>query len=360
MTEFLVHLPIMILALFIGSFVMPAVLDVSLRSRIFDRPDQRKWHKEPTPATGGVGILLTLGITLLIAPSGRQLLAAEPTICLGYMALTLIGVLDDRFHLSAILRLAVQIALALLITWNGTIITHGAGILGVQELSPVMQFVLTVVIVVGLTNAYNMVDGIDGLAGTQGIVSLGLFAAIILWMGSGEMLPVIMALMGTLVIFLRLNWSPARIFMGDGGSLPIGFLLAVIGVHLAMHATQLSMSNHALVIELLSGIFIGNVVDTLRVFINRMRQGRSPFSADRDHLHHWFLKNLRTHSQAVITMIALQAGVLAITILLHGTMGPSWIILIQGGIYIVVIRMLHFAYDLRCSYRMVRTMERAN
>lgn len=359
MKDLLLQLPILFLAIALGLLVMPAVIDLSLRGKWLDRPDQRKWHTAPIPATGGVGVLLVMVIIMLILPQGRVSIAAQPFLFFGYILLALVGIADDRVNLSARMRFAMQLLLAAAIAFNGHRITHLGGLFGVDGLPVVAQYLLTVLVIVGLTNAFNLIDGIDGLAGTMGVYMLFALILLGLWCGSVTEWPLQLALAGALLNFLHHNWRPAKIFLGDGGSLPIGFTLAVSGVLLMGHSARMNVADQSRMVELLCAVFMGPVIDTLRVFSNRIAQGRSPFSPDRDHLHHWFLKNLRTAPQAVVTILMVQVSTLLITYILHGTFGTTMIVLLQAAIHAAVVVALHLAWNLRRSYRMVRTLERA-
>jgi UDP-GlcNAc:undecaprenyl-phosphate/decaprenyl-phosphate GlcNAc-1-phosphate transferase len=358
MNDLFIQLPILFLAMTLGLLVVPAVIDISRRGQWLDRPDQRKWHTAPTPATGGIGVLLVMAIVMLILPQGRAFIAKEPFLFFGYILLAIVGITDDRVNLSPRMRFVLQLLLASAIAFSGHRITHLGGLFGLDLLPLAAQYTLTVLVIVGLTNAFNLVDGIDGLAGTMGVYILSVLILLGGWRGLQGAWPMQLALAGALLIFLQHNWRPAKVFLGDGGSLPIGFTLAVSGVMLMGHADQMPVLERGRIVELLCALFMGPVMDTLRVFADRIAQGRSPFSPDRNHLHHWFLKNLRTAPQAVITILIVQVATLVITYLLHGTLSTTVIVLFQALVQVMVLLALRLAWDLRRSYRMVRTLER--
>jgi UDP-GlcNAc:undecaprenyl-phosphate GlcNAc-1-phosphate transferase len=358
MNELLIQLPILFLAMTLGMLVLPAVIDIGRRGHWLDRPDRRKWHTTPTPVTGGIGVLLVMCIVMLMLPQGRTFIIEEPFLFFGYILLALVGIADDRVNLAPRMRFVLQLLLASAIAFSGHRITHLGGLFGMDALPLAAQYALTVLVIVGLTNAFNLVDGIDGLAGTLGVYMLMALVLLGAWCGVDNIWPMQLALAGALLIFLQHNWRPAKVFLGDGGSLPIGFTLAVSGVMLIGHSSQMPAMDRGRMVELLCALFMGPVIDTLRVFANRIAQGRSPFSPDRDHLHHWFLKNLRTAPQAVVTILIVQVSTLVITQLLHSTLGTTLIVLLQALIQLSVMFTLRLAWDLRRSYRMVRTLER--
>jgi UDP-N-acetylmuramyl pentapeptide phosphotransferase/UDP-N-acetylglucosamine-1-phosphate transferase len=193
----------------------------------------------------------------------------------------------------------VQIALAFLIALSGIRITSFEGLFGIDELPLYSQYSFTILAIVGITNAFNLVDGIDGLAGGLGFMSLITLGVFLTISGDVSGALIAFALAGGLLAFLHYNFSPARIFMGDTGSLVLGFIIAVLCIRMlnVNSVSQNPVVNHIPVFIL--GVVLIPVFDTLRVFAIRIWKGKSPFEADRTHIHHLLTNNGFSHAFAV-------------------------------------------------------------
>jgi UDP-N-acetylmuramyl pentapeptide phosphotransferase/UDP-N-acetylglucosamine-1-phosphate transferase len=206
--------------------------------------------------------------------------------------------MDDMNDLRARNKLAIQLALATLIAFSGVRINNLNGILGVHELPVTAQYTLTILIIAGITNAYNLIDGIDGLAGGLGFMSLIIIGLFLTLSGDANIALIAFALAGGLLGFLYYNFNPARIFMGDTGSLVLGFVIAVLTVRLIQFNTtgSFKLIQHAPVFGL--SLVMIPVFDTLRVFATRIWRGRSPFDPDKTHIHHLLTNNGWSHNFA--------------------------------------------------------------
>ena len=197
-----------------------------------------------------------------------------------------LGILDDLKDLSARYKFIIQAGLAALIALSGIRITSFEGLLGIGELPLAAQYSFTIIAIVGITNAFNLIDGIDGLAGGIGFMSLMTLGFFLTISGDANTALIAFALAGGILAFLYFNFNPAKIFMGDTGSLLLGFVTAVLCVRL-LQVNQLIEGQalpNAPVFVL--GIVLIPVFDTLRVFATRMWKGKSPFAADKTHIHH--------------------------------------------------------------------------
>src|SRR6185503_12393696 len=177
-----------------------------------------------------------------------------------------LGIMDDLKDLSAKYKFIIQFGLAALIALSGIRITSFNGLFGIQDLNLSAQYTLTILAIVGITNAFNLIDGIDGLAGGLGFMSLLTIGLFLTMSGDGNTALIAFALGGAVLAFLYFNFNPARIFMGDTGSLVLGFVIAVLGIRLMqvnLHAAK-PVLPHAPVFVF--GIVLIPVFDTLRVF----------------------------------------------------------------------------------------------
>ena len=283
--------PIRVLAYKIGAIDIPA--------------DARRMHKKPIPRLGGLAIFASFTITAVIfcEPSSTLL-----SICLGGLLLCALGTLDDIFRLHWLLKLLVQLAAATFAVLNGAVInfvTIGDTLISLGAWS----IPLSILWITGLTNAINLIDGLDGLAcGVSAICSLSILGVTLL-MGDFSAALATAILAGSCAGFLPFNKHPARIFMGDTGALFLGYTLAVISVEglFKLH-TLLSF-----IIPL--SIFALPILDTSWAIIRRLLHGKSPFSPDRGHLHHKLIDLGFTQKEAVGIIYALCGllGLVALT-----------------------------------------------
>lgn len=275
---------------FVTAFVVsmvsiPLVIMLVNKYRLHDIPDMRKEHITPTPTLGGIAIIV--GMIISLAFWFPFSISDETITCFFSIAILFVmGITDDVKNLSAKYKLIVETALALLIALSGTRITTFGGLFGLNELSITAQYSFTILVIVGITNAFNLIDGIDGLAGGlsfMSLVTLGIF----LTMSNDKSFALIaFALAGGILAFLYFNMNPAKIFMGDTGSLVLGFIIAIL-------CTRLIQANSMAVQPLLRtaplfalGMVLIPVFDAMRVFTLRISKGQSPFSPDRTHIHH--------------------------------------------------------------------------
>ena len=292
------------------ALVVPLVRRIGLRWGLVDRPDPRKQHTAPMVRLGGIGIVagFSLALTLTWLAGGFADLAPDKdrliwTTLAGALCFFVIGLADDLFALPPLPRLVGQVAVAMVVWDQGVRIgsielpfdaLNGAHL----TLPPLLSLLATVVWLVGITNAINWLDGLDGLAaGVSGIAAIGLLSvSFSLAQPAAGLLAA--ALAGACLGFLRHNFNPARIFMGDGGSYFLGFALAAISiVGPAKGLTGVSLLLPLLILSL-------PLADMSAVIMGRLREGRSPFYPDRRHLHHRLLRSGLSHRRTVVVIYA--------------------------------------------------------
>lgn len=297
---------------------------------LVDKPNERKLHLGNIPLIGGlaafVGLLAGAVIEGKIDLFTNMLLATAAV-------LALVGALDDRFDLSVRSRLLVQtLAVLTMVAVTGEHI-HTLGHLFGHELElGVFGIPLTVVAVIGLLNAFNMMDGIDGLAGTLALVSIG---AIIMYQGAPEWhgVIVLVLLAAALVPYLVVNLGLVgrKIFLGDAGSMVIGYLLAWTLIHLSQDIQTHELST----IDVLWCVALP-LLDTLAVMVRRMRERKSPFKPDRGHIHHMMMKAGLGPRTTLVTLVVL-AVVLALTGMLTHSLTPGSNLLAFGALTVIYI-----------------------
>jgi UDP-GlcNAc:undecaprenyl-phosphate GlcNAc-1-phosphate transferase len=302
----------LLLSLFITLTLVPVFRKQAVRLHAVDVPNERKVHSQPVPRIGGAAMAFgVLGPVLLWRPEEPLLLplVAAAGLVAGF------GFFDDLRELGSGAKFAAQVAAALtVVVWGGVQIRSLGDLLpeGVL-LPPVVAVPLTVVAIVGVTNAINLADGLDGLAGGISLLSF----MVLSWLGfeSGRMEVALVAacVCGAIFGFLRFNTHPASIFMGDAGSQLLGFLAIVL---------SLAVSQRAPYSPFFPLLLLGfPVFDTVRVMVERLRRGLPPFRADRNHFHHKLLAKGFYHSEAVTLIYLIQASLTLAAVLFR--FGPD-------------------------------------
>ena len=284
-----------ITAFIAAMILMPPLIALIRRYQLYDVPDLRKEHTDPVPTMGGIAVCISMAVACTLWYHFTPNLFTF-SFFFSMTALFGIGILDDVKDIPAYYKFLLQLGVALLVTVAGVRITSFNGLLGIYELPLTAQYLFTIVAIAGITNAFNLIDGIDGLAAGLGFMSLAVLAVSLTLSNNANEALVAFALAGGLLGFLYYNYNPARIFMGDTGSLVLGFVVAVLCIRLM----QLNIGRphafvpHAPVFAL--SIVLIPVFDTLRVFSLRIHKGQSPFSADKTHIHHLLTNNGWSHS----------------------------------------------------------------
>jgi len=265
----------------ISVFAIPSIVFVAHIKNLLDEPNKRTMHKSLTPRLGGLAIFAGFFSSLTIFGEldfGVQQLLA------GAIIIFFIGLKDDIVSVSAFKKFFVQILAAGIVMFMGGIrITDFHGVMGLHVVSDQLSYAFTFFVIIGITNAINLIDGVDGLAGTIIAIiciSFGFFFYFNQDLYSFAYAFVAASLLGSIIGFLRYNLQNAIIFMGDTGSLVCGFIISVMAIQfIEMKGTETSPC------VAIAILFIP-ILDTLRVFFLRIINGISPFSPDKNHIHH--------------------------------------------------------------------------
>ncbi|MDW8326393.1 MAG: MraY family glycosyltransferase [Anaerolineales bacterium] len=296
------YLPIIIAAAVLAFLATPVTLWLARRWGLVDQPGLRKAHRAPTPLLGGLA--LYLGVTLAFIAFGQTGWVTEGIGILGGATLLFAtGLWDDRFGMPAWLKLAACGVAALFLSAFGV---------RVQLFNLLwLDTAITVLWVVGITNAANLMDNMDGLAAGLTAVAAGFFFILAALEGQGLVASLAAALLGASAGFLFYNLAPAVSFMGDAGSLTLGFLLAALGIQIRFLNYPLASTWMAPIVVL--GLFI---FDTTLVTVSRLRRGRSPFQGGSDHISHRLTQLGLSKPRAVLTLYvaAFTLGATAITL----------------------------------------------
>lgn len=281
----------------------PIVKKIALKLQIIDMPEgDRRVHNKPMPLLGGLSIYFSFIITLVLKEG--DFTRPEMGLVLGATIIVIGGFLDDKFDIKPRYKLVFQIAAAIILIIYGVkivIITNPFSSLYQSISVGVMSIPLTIIWVVGITNALNLIDGLDGLASGIGLISSLTILIIALLNNRYEAAVLAIILCGAILGFLPYNFNPASIFMGDTGAQLLGFLLAAISIEGAIK----SAAAFSIAVPILAlGI---PIYDTLFAMIRRKINGKPIMQADRGHLHHRLLDMGFSQKQAVGTMYAISA-----------------------------------------------------
>jgi UDP-N-acetylmuramyl pentapeptide phosphotransferase/UDP-N-acetylglucosamine-1-phosphate transferase len=279
-------------AFLVALFAVPSIIHIAHLKNMLDTPNGRTVHSSLTPRLGGVAIFAGFMSALTIfAPMNngvKELLA-------GCIILFFVGLKDDLVGMSVAKKFVGQLLATGIVMIVGDIrITSFQGILGISELPIGVSYAFTLALIVGITNAINLIDGLDGLAGTIVLIIVSTFGYYFYTYGGhdfGNYVFVSVCLIGGMLGFLRYNFHRANVFMGDTGSLVCGFIVSVLAIQFIEMGIPVGSPfpfvAGAPAVAL--GILFVPLFDTLRVFIVRMMAGRSPFSPDKNHVHHRIL-----------------------------------------------------------------------
>ncbi|MFT3903166.1 MAG: MraY family glycosyltransferase [Niabella sp.] len=292
----------------IAYLAIPVVIHIADVKKLFDIPDERKLHKNAIASLGGIGIFLGfISAGLIFIPFSKY--AEFQYFLAASFIIFFIGLKDDLVLISATKKLIAQIIVAAIIIHLGGIrIDSLHGIFGIYEIPEAYGILLTYIIIILIINAFNLIDGIDGLAGSLSLFVLLLLGSYFYLANMPVYTMFALALAGGILAFLIFNFQPAKIFMGDSGALLLGTISAILVlkfINVAGSAT--SSMPVASSVALGVSIIIIPIADTLRVFSIRIFKGRSPFSPDRNHIHHLLVDRGLNHS--AVTLICLSANI---------------------------------------------------
>ena len=289
-------------AFLITFVVIPKVIFFAERLRLIDSAGERAAHKGSVPIFGGIAIFSGLMFSLLFWAELENI----QFILVSFLIVFFVGVIDDLLALSPSKKLVGQIISVLILVYLQEIqIDNMHGVLGIYELPGWISTLFTVFVVIVITNGFNLIDGVDGLAGGIGVIASFVFGIIALFMEQTDMAMIAFTLMGALLGFLKYNFHPAKIFMGDTGSLVVGMILSVLAINSISHGLvtdNIKLPNKG---PLLAIAFLAiPLFDSLRVFVVRIMQGRHPLFPGREHIHHALLDLGFGHKYTSLTLYA--------------------------------------------------------
>jgi UDP-GlcNAc:undecaprenyl-phosphate GlcNAc-1-phosphate transferase len=349
-------------ALAASALITPAVRALALGRDLVDRPNHRKVHTGRIPRLGGVSlggaILLAAGVIALVSPSARFVWAAHATrwgtLMAGAALLGLVGLFDDLRTVTPRTKLLFQVLAGLLAFWGGNQFRFfEGGVIG-QPAGEVLNLAATLFWIVAITNAMNLIDGLDGLA--AGITAIAIMALGIIAWGHGHQATALLAAVvaGAVIGFLPFNLHPARIFLGDSGSFLLGYLLATLSIQTLQQQAPVSSS------VVILFLFSVPLLDTTLAIVRRTLRGHDVFAADGNHIHHRLLRQGIGHGRSVLILwgTSLLFGGMAIGLSLFRSSHYAGLLQLGAILLLVIAAARLGALEVRDLLHVVRGNER--
>lgn len=310
-----------LIAVALARIIIPRILIISLRKRLFDTPDARKVHKKPVSRLGGVSFFPAVLFTVTFLIGVCDMTGWVPLVnvsrywvqalllCSGLTLLFIVGIADDLIGVRYRQKFLVQLVAAAMFPLAGLYINDFYGLLGIHYVSSFIGVPLTLLLVVFITNAVNLIDGIDGLASGLSMVALSVFGTLAVIDGRWMSALLAFATVGVLLPFFFYNVfgnadRGRKIFMGDTGSLTLGYILSFLAVQYTMNTYEAGINYEGAMLIAFSVLLVP-CLDVVRVVLGRVRRGRDPFMPDKTHIHHKFLAMGFTPRRAMISILCI-------------------------------------------------------
>lgn len=320
-------------ALFLTTALIPLCIRIAPQLGLIDLPNEsRKVHSQAIPRSGGLAMALGIALPLVwFLPSDKELLH----LCIGGLVIVAFGLLDDSKNLNYKWKFLGQILATLIVMRGGFILQH-LPLLWLDDLPMWLTYPLTFLFILGVINAVNLTDGLDGLAAGTTLLALAVLLVLSLQTEQQNAAFIALTVIGGILGFLRYNTHPAQVFMGDTGSQSLGFIAACLSI--AVTQSPLSAASVALPLLIL-GL---PVLDTLTVMTIRILERRSPFSPDRNHIHHQIMALGFRHNEAVGIIYLLQILLLALAFSLRFE-SDRWLLAVYALFCLALIGTLRLA-----------------
>lgn len=340
-----VNLAACITAFLISFITLPVIIKYFLSKNLVDSPGRRKVHKKITPSMGGISIFLGFLIATLIWMDYSEWQITRYVLA-SLVIVFLLGVRDDIVPFQAKQKFFGQIVAVIILLFSGIQIHSLYGLFGISEIPTPAGYFLTAFVIVLITNSFNLIDGLDGLAGTIAMVALTCFGWWFYSVGDTLFGLLCFSMLGGILAFLVFNWEPSEIFMGDTGAMVIGMFLAVCVIHFmntnydlpAAHTMKFTGTVAAGI-----SVLIVPLSDTLRIIIIRIMRGQSPFNPDKSHIHHAIMRIGMTHAKTSIILGFVNVCFVAL-VLFFKDLREAWllaiIVLIASILSIILDRLI--------------------
>lgn len=340
--NYLVEIGLIFITSFIlGMAIYPVFIRLYTKKRIFDKRDSRKIHLQDVPTMGGVPMFIAFLVTIFIWSSFSAL--AENRFLIGSLIFMMfVGLRDDFINLRPTIKLLSQLVPAIVIFYFTDIrIESLYGFVSDSPFPVWLSLPVTLFTVIVITNSFNLIDGLDGLAGTISLIVLTVLGAWFTLIEDYIFSLVLFAMAGGLFAFLQFNWQPAKIFMGDTGALILGFIISVAIIRFINLNYELPADSafkfKGTIATALAVLFIP-LFDTLRVFILRLIKRKSPFQADKNHVHHILFRVGMTHKQAVLFLAGVNLIFVTLVVILRNVSDNLLVpIILVTGLFLALL-----------------------
>lgn len=339
-----------LLSLVCGFAFTPVILDYCKRKKLYDIPNDRKVHHTAVPRLGGISffpsMLIAFAVILMFLPTQEKYTLPvniwSAVFLMGLLVIYCMGIVDDLLGLNATTKFCIQIATGCLLPFAGLYINNLYGLFGIYEIPYYVGIPLTVFVIVFIDNAINLIDGIDGLASGISLLALGGFLAYFIYYDVFIHTYCVLAsgLIGALIAFSYFNLfgtteRNTKIFMGDSGSLSLGFTLGFLAVKCASENTAIWPSRPEALLVPMTLLFVPTA-DVVRVTFYRLYHHYPLFKADKNHIHHKLMRAGLTQHQTLLTILALVLGYDLMNYGLYAMLPATWILVVDIIIFITI------------------------
>ncbi len=329
-----------VVAFFISFYLIPILIELAKAKQLVDIPDARKIHKDPVPRFGGIGIFAGFLFSLLLSAGINNNFLEFQYLVAAFLIVFFLGVGDDIMILSPLKKFIGQLVASFILIVKGhLLIDNLQGFLGIQQIPIIISYILTYFTIVVIVNAVNLIDGVDGLAGSLSFISTAFFGTWFYLNGDMAYSLIAFTLSGSIIAFLYYNFSPAKIFMGDAGSLMLGLINAILVIRFINEAPAATTFAASASPAVGFGLLLIPLMDTLRVFCIRLLQKKSPFFPDRNHIHHLFLDK-GFSSRATTLVLAGLSLLFSLLSFAASSLDTTVLIMLQAIIFFSVVYVL--------------------
>ncbi len=329
-------------------FAIPSIIRIARVKNLCDEPGERRSHTVSTPSLGGIAIFAGVIFSIVLWTPFNFFGDLQYILC-SFIIIFLIGAKDDILPMAPNKKLIGQVlAATILVVKSNVVLTSLYGIFGIHDLPMFVSYALSIFTILVIINAFNLIDGINGLSGSIGSLISLLLGTWFLLIDQVELAIVSFSLAGALFAFLKYNFTPAKIFMGDTGAMLIGIICAILSIkfielHKGLEPGNPYAFQAAPVVAI--GVMILPLFDTLRVFVTRALNGKSPFYPDRTHIHHLLIDFGFSHMQATGVLVIVNIAFIVLAYTLDGIGAINLLIVIlsvasflSAGLYYSVSR----------------------
>lgn len=344
-----------LLSIVIGTVIIRMLLYITYRNRIFDMPEGRKVHSIPVPRLGGMAFIPTIVIEIALGIGviyhagilgyegpGVPMLIKMANLLAASMILYVAGIMDDLSGLGYKAKFLLQLIAATMLVSSGIWLNNLYGLFGIYEIPAWAGIPLTLLIFVGVTNALNMIDGIDGLASGISIITLGLLSFIYIREHRFLYSTVALTMTGAVVAFWLHNIfgsaeKHTKLYMGDTGSMTLGLVICALTISLCTFTGRNGVGTNGKYLAIVFSSLLIPMMDVARLFLLRLRLHRSPFMPDTNHIHHMLMRCGLTARRSLALLLSLDVVIVALTAIMTRFCGLTVIFIVDCALYALVV-----------------------